>query len=218
MRKLPVLMLILVPAWFSLTTAPAQETSGGIIFSRYRQFRIPFNTGTGTGRLKQLQLYVSTDQGRSWQSSTTAPPDQGNFQFTSNRDGYYWFTVQTQDTEGRFYPASVDGATPSLKVVIDTQPPTVNLQALAPRNGEVGVSWDIRDDNLDLSAPDAARLEYRAAGAGNWLVVPIPAGASQTFWNPTSNGSLEVRLRAAIAPATSAKPRPPLPPAATAAF
>jgi hypothetical protein len=196
MRKLPAFLLLMVPAWFCITTVPAQETSGGIIFSRYRQFRIPFNSGTSAGRLKQLQLYVSTDQGRSWQASVSAPPEQGHFQFNCNRDGYYWFTVQTQDTEGRLYPASLDGAAPSLKVAIDTQPPTVNLQALAPRNGEIGISWDIRDDNLDLSAADAVRLEYRPTGSSNWLVVTIPAGATQTFWNPTTNAPVEVRLRA----------------------
>ncbi len=195
MRKLSVFLVLMVPAWLYLTTAPAQETSGGVVFSRYRQFRIPFNAGAGTARLKQLHLYLSTDQGRSWQSSATAPPDQGHFRFTADRDGYFWFTVQTQDQEGRLYPLTLEGAVPSLKVVIDTQPPTLTLQPLAPRNAEVGVSWDIRDDNLDLSVPDAARLEYRNAGAAVWLPVIMPPGTNQAYWTPTNNGPLEVRLR-----------------------
>jgi hypothetical protein len=195
MRKLSVFLVLMVPAWLTLTTTPAQETSGGIIFSRYRQFRIPFNPGTGAGRLKQLQLFVSTDQGRSWQPSATAPPEQGHFRFISERDGYFWFTVQTLDLEGRLYPLTLDGASPSLKVVIDTLPPTVVLQALTPRNGEVGVSWDIRDENLDLSAQDAARLEYRVAGNPAWFPVTMPAGARQTYWTPQGNGAIEVRLR-----------------------
>jgi len=196
MRKLSVILVLMVPAWLVLTTAPAQETSGGIIFSHHRQFRIPFNTGTGAGRLKLLQLYVSADQGRSWQPSATAPPDQGHFRYTSERDGFFWFTVQTLDLEGRRYPLTLEGATPSLKVVIDTQPPTVSLQALAPRNGEIGVSWEIRDENLDLSVPDAARLEYRPTGGASWTAVTMPAGANQVYWNSPNNGQVEVRLRA----------------------
>lgn len=196
MRKLPLFLVLMLAAWLAAAMSPAQESSGGIIFSRHRQFRIPFNTGTGAGRLKQLQLFVSSDQGRTWQPSATAPPEQGHFRFLSERDGYYWFTVQTLDLDGRLYPLTLEGAAPSLKVVIDTQPPTVTLQPLAPRNGEVGVSWDIRDENLDLAAPEAVRLEYRPAGAASWFPVIAPPGATQTYWLPQSTGAIEVRLRA----------------------
>src|SRR5205085_4287068 len=133
MRKLWLLLVLTAPAWLVLSgvlpqSAPAQETAGGVIFSRYRQFKIPFNTGPGSARLKQLQLYLSTDQGRTWQQSTSAPPEQGHFRFSAERDDEFWFTVQTQDTDGKLYPPSLDGAAPSLKVVIDTQPPAVTLQ------------------------------------------------------------------------------------------
>src|SRR5437879_2035482 len=110
MRKLSVFLVLMVPAWVALATAPAQETSGGIIFSRSRQFRIPFNTGPGAGRLKELRLHVSTDQGRNWQPSATAPPEQGDFRFSCDRDGFYWFTVQTVDPDGRLFPATLEGA------------------------------------------------------------------------------------------------------------
>jgi hypothetical protein len=195
MRKLSVFLALMTPAWWYLTTSPAQETSEGIIFSRYRQFKIPFNGGTGGNRLKQLQLFVSTDRGRSWQPSATAPPEQGQFRFVSERDGLFWFTVQTTDLEGRLYPVSLEGATPSLKVVIDTQPPVVSLHALAPRGGDIGVSWEIRDENLDMAASDAVRLEYRSAG-GTWLPVNVAAGANQAYWSTPNGGQVEVRLRA----------------------
>jgi hypothetical protein len=195
MRKLSVFLVLMVPVGLFLTAAPAQETSGGNIFSRYRQFRIPFNAGTGAGRLKQLQLFASTDQGRTWQPAATAPPEEGQFRFVADRDGYFWFTVQTKDLEGRLYPATLEGATPSLKVIIDTVPPAITLHGLAPRQGEIGLSWEIRDDNLDLAAADALRLEYRTAGGG-WQVVSVPTGASQVYWNAAANGPVEVRLRA----------------------
>lgn len=190
MRKWGVLTAIFLSAAGLL---PAQDATG-VVFSRYRQFRIPFNV-PAPGRLKQLQLHVSLDQGRTWQPSATAPPDQGYFRFVAERDGFFWFAVQTLDVENRLYPLSLEGATPSLKVVIDTQPPTVALTPLPPRNGEVGVAWDIRDDNLDLSAPDAARLEYRPASGAAWTPVPMPAGAAQTYFRPSAGGAAEVRLR-----------------------
>jgi hypothetical protein len=180
---------------------------GGIIYSRFRHFRIPFQTGAGEQRLKQLQLYVSTDQGKSWQPAALAPPEQRHFKFMTDRDGFFWFAVQTQDQEGRLNPPSMEdrigpdgikiSVQPSLKVIVDSKPPAVALQPLAPRGGEVGVSWDIRDDNLDLTLPDAIQLDYRPVGSGgSWIPLLRQPGTAQAFWNPHTQAAVEVRLRA----------------------
>jgi hypothetical protein len=194
MRKVSVLLVLLVGGW-CFDVASGQET-GGIIYSRYRHFKIPFQPGPAEQRLKQLQLYVSTDQGRSWQPAANAPPEQRHFRFMTDRDGFFWFSVQTQDLDGRLFPPSMEGAQPSLKVIVDTQPPTIRLNVLASRGNEVGVSWDIRDDNMDLSLPDAVQLEYRRAGGGLWQPLPRNPALSQHYWNPLTNGPVEVRLRA----------------------
>jgi hypothetical protein len=196
MRKLHLLMLLLVCSLCLLPMAAAQETGSDVIYSRFLNFRIPFQAGPGEQRLKQLQLFFSTDQGRTWQPSAIAPPEQHHFRFVSERDGFYWFAVQTMDQEGRLYPASMEGAPPSLKVVVDTQPPAVTLRALPPRSGQVGVAWEIRDENLDTALPDALRLEYRTPGAAAWIPVPRNAGATQAYWSPETQGALEIRLRA----------------------
>ncbi len=194
MRKLHLLILLLL--WLFTVPALAQEAGSDVIYSRFLHFRIPFQAGPGEQRLKQLQLFFSTDQGRTWQPSAIAPPDQHHFRFVSERDGQYWFAVQTMDQEGRLYPPSMDGAQPSLKVIVDTQPPIVTLHALAPHGGQVGVAWEIRDDHLDTSLPDALRLEFRTPGATAWTTVPRNAGATQVYWNPETREPLEVRLRA----------------------
>jgi hypothetical protein len=197
MRKLHLAILLL--AVFLLwppTVAPAQEAVSDVIYSRFQHFRIPFQAGPGEQRLKQLQLFFSTDQGRTWQQGAIAPPEQHHFRFISERDGLYWFTVQTLDQEGHYYPPSLENAQPSLKVIVDTQPPIVTLQALPPRGNQFGVAWEIRDDNLDTSLPDALKLEYRGAGGATWLSIPRNAGASQAYWTPETGGIVEVRLRA----------------------
>src|SRR5262245_37896639 len=177
MRKMSVLLGLVACLFLCSGHSPGQDNGGGIIFTRYRQFRIPFNPGPAENRIKQLQLFVSTDQGRSWQPSAAAAPDKRFFSFTAERDGYYWFAVQTLDADNKLNPVTFDNVAPSMKVVIDTQPPLVTLQPLPPRGNEVGVSWDIRDDNLDLAQPDSARLEYRPAGSPGWIGVAMPAGA-----------------------------------------
>src|SRR5438477_758458 len=114
MRKLRlgILLLVLPSSWLLLPVA-AQESSSDIIYSRFHHFRIPFQAGPGEQRLKQLQLFYSTDRGRTWQPSAIAPPEQGHFRFISERDGLYWFAVQTLDQDGRYYPPGMDGAAPS---------------------------------------------------------------------------------------------------------
>lgn len=196
MRKLCALLVLVMPLFFFLEPAPGQESAGGMIFTRHRQFRIPFNPGPAENRIKQLQLFVSVDQGRTWQPSGTAHPEKRHFSFTAERDGYHWFAVQTLDIDNKLFPLSLEGVAPSMKVVIDTQPPTVMLQPLPARGNEVGVSWDIRDENLDLSQADATRLEYRLAGNPAWIAVGTAPGANQVYWAPQSTGPIEVRLRA----------------------
>jgi hypothetical protein len=198
MRKLHLvlLLLVLLSSWLLLRPVRAQEAAGDVIYSRFHHFRIPFQAGAGEQRLRQLQLFFSTDQGRTWKPDAIAPPEQHYFRFLSERDGLYWFAVQTLDQDGRTFPASMEGAAPSLKVIVDTQPPIVTLRPLPPRAGQVGVSWDIRDDNPD-TLPDAIRLDYRPAGEGGaWVLIPRNAGPNQAYWNPETNGPLEVRLRA----------------------
>jgi hypothetical protein len=196
MWKLSVLVVIVLIGWCCYHSAPAQEAATRIIFSKSRAFQIPFTLAANEAPAKQLQLFSSLDQGKSWQPAAVVPPREGKFYFAADRDGYYWFTVQTMDLQGRLFPNTLDGALPSLKVVVDTQPPNVILEALAPRGSEIGVAWTVRDDNLDLALPDSLRLEYRPAGVKDWLPLAANPLANQHFWNPQSSGAIQVRLRA----------------------
>ena len=193
MRKITLLLVLL-----SLSALPAAVNGqeGGILFWKYHHFNIPLVYGPDKQNLKQSQLFVSTDQGRTWLPYATAPPNQKSFSYTTDRDGYFWFVVQSTDLSGRLMPPSLEGAQPALKVVVDTQPPVVTLQPLTPRGSEVGVSWDIRDENPELFQSDALRLDYRQAGNTNWIPLPVTPSNHQYYWNPQTSVPVEVRLRA----------------------
>jgi hypothetical protein len=200
MRKLSLVFLLSVAAvvpglW---TAAKAQQPiQPQMLYARQRVITIPFDPDpTEAHRLKQLQLYYSNDLGKSWHLGATAAPEQRKFIFNAEGDGLYLFAVQTTDFNNRVYPERMDGITPQLRIVIDTVPPSISFKPLPPRPNEVGVAWDVRDDNIDLSLPDTIRLEYRAAGSANWLPLFRAPGASQVFWNPGTNGPVEVRLKA----------------------
>jgi hypothetical protein len=79
-------------------------------------------------------------------------------------------------------------------VAVDTQPPVIVLQALPPRDGQVGVEWDIREENLDLQR---LRLDYRSSNTADWQPLPISAaGRGSYYWRPSAGGALEVRMHA----------------------
>jgi hypothetical protein len=199
MRKLPVLVLLPMLAVLPVLHAPARGQAPihpQNLYYKQRQINIPFAPDAAEAhRLKQLQLYYSTDQGRTWQLGATAAPDQKRFNFTAEGDGLYLFAVQTTDLQKRNYPDKLEALVPVLRVVFDTVPPVVNLKALPPRGNEVGVSWDVRDDNFDLNQPDAIKLDYRPAGAVSWIPLFRAPGASTHYWAPATTALVEVRIR-----------------------
>lgn len=192
-RRLALLLLLGSCSLTLLAQPPSDEPR--ILPTRDRTFRIPFQTQPGERRLREVQLHYSTDQGRTWRQYGLARPEDGSFQpFTAAADGLYWFSVRTIDLQGRAYPLADTELRPALKVLVDTQPPRVAVRSLASQGNNVGVEWDIRDDNLDLNS---LRLEYLAAGASQYVPLRIdPVASGQHYFAPATNGPLEVRLSA----------------------
>jgi hypothetical protein len=203
-------LLALLPASFALlflplTPSAAQQADPApkVEYSRWRDFNIPF--GTPDSRIAKIHLYVSEDQGRTWTFRATAEPARGHrwFEFRADRDGWYWFAVQTADAAGQLNPLRVEPQTPpSMKVCVDSLPPKVTLQAIAAPAGQVGVAWVIQDENLNnlrQSKPNTLHLEYRVSGRDlGWSPIAAeqrPVG--QAFWNVAGSAPLEVHLRVA---------------------
>lgn len=167
---------------------------GEVIPSRDRSFRIPFRVDPSERmRLSEIQLYVSTDSGQSWRLHSNGQPDQEFFPFTARTDGEYWFAVRTVDREGRQYPPTLSGVAPGLRVHVDTTPPEVSLRGLNPVGDQIGVEWEILDENLD---PRTLRLEFRGSQGGDWFEVGAPQETSgKHTWRPGQNGPIQIRLR-----------------------
>jgi hypothetical protein len=197
--------LLLVPcaflAWLVVPVLAQSPPSPRIFYTREREFRIPFETDPNERRISSVRLHASDNMGQSWQHVATAQPGgQAAFNFTAERDGWYWFTVQTVDQEKRLYPPVVDSQTPvQLKVCVDTQKPVITLHTVPAGEGNVGITWAIQDDNLNnfrQNKPDALVLEYRSPGGQSWSRISAeqrPVG--QRIWAPDASPPLEVRLR-----------------------
>ena len=157
------------------------------------EFRIPFNIDANNPRLLEVQLFYSEDQGQTWQRAGAAAPETGGFRFRAERDGLYFFTVQTVDINGKASPPNVQGVAPQIRVHVDTQAPLVTLRQALARDGQVGVEWDIREENLDVNS---LFLEYRTANNPEWIALPVDGGRTgQKYWSPGVSGNVEARLR-----------------------
>jgi len=176
-----------------LAAPPGRAQEDKVFYSQKTTFRIPFEVDPGDRRVQKVLLSVSEDNGRTYQSAGEAGPAAGGFLFRARHDGWYYFGVQTRDLEGRLHPPNLDGIAAGLRVLVDTVPPDVVLRALkSSRPNEIGVEWDIRDDNLDLNT---LTLHYRAEKQ-EWVPRNIPRQLSgQFYWDPGAPGPIEVRLQ-----------------------
>jgi hypothetical protein len=157
---------------FDPPEAGRQADGPEILPYKSRSFRIPFSVEPADrGRIKEVQLWVSTDQGKTWKAATKTTPEQAAFPtFRAPRDGEYWFAVRTLDTKDRLYPTDDDLVEPSMKVVVDTTPPTLELATNGRRGSRASIRWEIRDKHLD---PKTLTIQYKAPGALDWRQVPI---------------------------------------------
>lgn len=187
-----VFSFFLVPFSVSLPRGFAQEF-GDISYTRHPAFHIPFQADPADRRIKQVQLYVSNDQGRTWHPYASVRPEDGKFVYTATRDGHHWFTVRTIDQDNRANPLSMENVRPGLKVCVDTQAPVVGLRARPTPDGSVEAEWEIRDENLD---PATLNLEYRLqGGVGEWMPLRVePLAAGRHAWRPGQAGAVEVKL------------------------
>ncbi|HVS40322.1 MAG TPA: hypothetical protein VMS17_32495 [Gemmataceae bacterium] len=184
-------LLVLAPAaWAVGGDGIYYSASDSAYFSGQNSFRIPF--GDVDRRIQEVILYVSVNYGQSYERVTSVAPSDREFRFQARGDGWYWFTVQTRDSDNRLSPPDLSLAQPQIKVCVDTRAPTVTMRWLPANNGMVGVEWEASDTNLDVTT---LRVDYRAAG-GDWQPLPIKQTASGSYsWNPGTTASLEARIQ-----------------------
>ena len=184
----------------ALATEPPARSPGGkvpVIYQKKRSFRIPFHIDAeGRARLKEIQLWVSEDSGFHWEPKSKTTPDLGKFTFRTSHDGEFWFATRTLTVEDEYSPPMNQTVEPSMKVVVDTIPPSILLDPDGRRGSLASVRWEVKDEHLDLKT---LLLEYQVDGAKDWRQVPIRRlsllGAQR--WDAGTADSLRVRASVA---------------------
>lgn len=173
--------------------------------TRQNVFAIPFSVDRRIAQPVEVHLYVSSDQGVTWQLAGQQPPAARQFSFRARSDGEYWFASRTLDASQR---ASSQGPLqPELRVVVDTVPPQIEFAARPTGSGEVVTSWQAVDQNLLATS---LKVEYQDGVGKPWKLVALQQPADdvlrtnyqgQMSWLPETrapaiNVRAEVRDRA----------------------
>jgi len=156
------------------TTLPKQ------IVTRQQEFAIPYRMAPDH-LAREVRLFVSSDQGRTWRLISRAEPHVHSFRYRAPQDGEYWFAIRTLHDRGRYQPAGLPRA--ELRVVVDTRAPRLDLFASRGGDGEVKVGWRVVDPNLK---PDSLKIETRSSEADAWQ--PLAIGRPQKAIQATRTG------------------------------
>jgi hypothetical protein len=160
-----------------------------------RDFNIPIRIDPARkADYRELHLYVSTDQGKTWDKTAVAAPDQAAFAYHAASDGLYWFSICVVDNSGKQDPPSPYQGAVGQKILVDTLRPELRILAAERQGEEVVVRWEAVDPNLE---PGSLRLQYRASdnAAAGWTPVTItPAASGQAGFRPVGSGPITVRL------------------------
>ena len=93
---------------------------------------IPFQLSSVGSPPDYLELEVSEDVGKTWQSVAKADTKQRQFQFQTQRDGAYWFRVKSLDRSGQL----IDQPGEAMHIVIDSTKPVGQLLIDLDRKGD----------------------------------------------------------------------------------
>ena len=162
------------------TTVQAQTPAVPLkIWTMRTAFKLPVKIDEkDRGNLDKVELYVK-DGNEPWTCRDTAPPTQTAFTYHVQHDGEYWFSVVTLDKSGKSSPADLNKEQPGLIVIVDTQPPDVDVRPTTMASGETALKCVVQDANPD---PSKVKLEYRT-DAG-WVTLEAIADQPGLFRVP----------------------------------
>ncbi len=153
----------------------SQFSAAKTISTNLDSFGIPYKINADDKSFIEVQLYVSTDQGRSWKFHARQATNRPEFAFTAPTDGQYWFCLKTLDRNRHLLPAGKPQ--PELKIIVDRQKPKLDFRIESDKAGRVVCRWDAQDQDLD---PKSIAIRYRAdlvdspnERQAEWQQVPI---------------------------------------------
>lgn len=175
------------------------QAPNDVTYTNKRNHEIPVAIQeSARSEIREMLLYASSDQGRSWQQAGAIPSSKDRFVFYAPGDGTYWFQVAFVNRLGVQMPddKAIMKGEPQQKMVIDTLQPVIKAFRAQRVGDDVFVSWEVQEDHPDLGR-DGCRLAYQVKDSlsGTWTPIPIQTGLQgKTSFRPGTNQAVVVQL------------------------
>lgn len=182
--------------WTCLLLAAGSTGADDVVYMNQRGFQIPIRIQPERqNEVRELILYLSRDQGKTWEIYNRAMPTSKEFDFFASADGLLYFSVAVTDKRGVQDPPDIYKAPVGQKICIDTTKPVVrSLRVERAAPDEIQVSWEVQEERPDWTS---FRLEWRPTeySAGPWTPLPVqPSERGNHRFKVVSTGDVQVRL------------------------
>lgn len=123
----------------------------------------------GPSGVSAVELFVTQNNGQKWWKYGDDADKQSPFVVEVPEDGVYGFAIRVRSGAGLADEPPQSGEEPSVVIVVDRTPPTVQLQPIQQGAGgqmnKLTISWRIADDN---PSDKPISLAYSANPNGPW--------------------------------------------------
>ncbi len=153
---------------------------------------------SGAAGLKQIELYYTNDNGKTWEFYANDPDLKPPLEFKVKQDDLYGFITVATDKAGNTEPKPTPGTLPHVSVIVDREFPQVKI--LAPNDGELfnvtdkqQIRWSAIDRNL---GPNPITLNYSIDSGKTWnnIQTKIP-NTGEYQWTPPKESTLDCRVQ-----------------------
>jgi hypothetical protein len=185
---------------------PANNIPGTVAVTSQTSFPIHFSVDKDADSVAEVQLFISSNQGKSWKLYSRHSADVKEIPFQTQLDGMYWFATriirkdrvqQPQDNRPLHFA-------PKLRIQIDRQLPQVSLSAYVVKAGEVQIRWNSNDPTLN---PATIKMEYQSATDSQWLPIDVDVskqvasangvGGQMNWWPKRQSRAMNIRVQVA---------------------
>lgn len=152
---------------------PTSVDESEIRQSRSRQFSLDYEVeSVGSKGIQAVELWGSSDDGRSWSNWGSDPDNQSPFDIETMNSGVYGFRIVVVGGNGLTSPRPQPGDEADIYVRIDTDAPRVGLTAARYGEGEEAgslvIEYRCEDENL---AARPVSLSFSESPDGPWTTI-----------------------------------------------
>jgi len=176
----------------------AAQSPSGAQMTNDTKFNLEYDVeSVGSGGVKRVELWVTKDNGATWDKYGEDLDRESPFEVEALGDGYFGYSIVVASRSGRSSRAPRPGEQPDVTIGVDRTAPIVKITAAplsrGPQGDEMRIEWRAQDMKL---ANQPITISYAESLQGPWSIMAssIPNSGSYT-WRINQDAPNEIYLR-----------------------